>query len=141
MSNSILPADASLSLEQVIIIALQKSDFKEIIVNFMDFSELNYHVLKVHFDMNVHYSFPEDIVNDLMYYFNDFNIKEHGKFIESSAIMHGADKAAYPPDGSWSADLYEFLGHYMWIEPEGEEYGFFSSLKSAQSFGDTNWIA
>jgi hypothetical protein len=71
--------------------------------------------------------------------FENFNIREHGEYIDSSAEMSGADPAAYPSDGSWTADLYEFMEHYKWIEPEGEEYGFFNDLSSAKRFGERNW--
>jgi hypothetical protein len=53
--------------------------------------------------------------------------------------MLGADPAAYPPDGSWHAVLYEIFGWYYWQEPEGEEYGLFKTKKEAVKFGARNW--
>jgi hypothetical protein len=132
--------NSSLSIEDVIISSLKKPQFEEIIIELLDGNELYYYVLQAHFDLNVNYTFPESIINDLMVYFQEFRIEDSGDYIESSATMYSADLAAYPPDGSWNADLYEFLDHYMWSEPEGEKYGFFNDLETARRFGDKNWI-
>ena len=137
--GGILSTDDNLSIYEVIISSLKKPQYKEIIMEFLS-EELFYHVLIAHFDPNVNYLFPDSIIDYLMTYFDNFSIRDHGEYIHSSAEMGGADPAAYPPDGSWTADLYEFLGHYMWIEPEGEEYGFFNDLSAAESFGIFNWV-
>ncbi len=131
--------DGSLSINEVIISSLKNPKFKDIFMEFLDQDELLYHVLIAHYDPNVNYSFPDQIIYDIMTWFENFNIREHGEYIDSSAEMVGADPAAYPPDGSWTADLYEFMGHYMWVEPEGEKYGFFTNLESATRFAKQNW--
>jgi hypothetical protein len=131
----------SLFLDEVIKSSLNKPQFKEMIIELLAGVELYYYVLQAHFDPSVHYIFPQSIIDDLMSYFEEFDIKESGNYINSSATMYGADPSAYPPDGSWSADLYEFLDHYMWIEPEGEKYGFFNDLEAARRFGDSNWVS
>jgi hypothetical protein len=133
------PIDGSLSINEVIISSLKNPKFKDVIVEFLDQDELLYHTLVAHYDPNVNYSFPGRIIDDIMSWFENFNIREHGEHIDSSAEMGGADPAAYPPDGSWTADLYEFMEHYMWVEPEGEKYGFFSNLESAERFGEQNY--
>lgn len=131
--------DSNLSVYEVVISSLKNSKYEDLIIEFLDQNELLYHVLVAHYDPNVNYSFPGRIIDDIMSWFENFNIREHGECIDSSAEMGGADPAAYPPDGSWTADLYEFMGHYMWLEPEGEKYGFFTNLESAQRFGEQNY--
>jgi hypothetical protein len=129
-------------LDDVIIDAiLNKPDKEDFIVDLFfveDYRAL--HILKCHFDSTVNFSFPEIIIDDILtcIYEVDFFIGDHGEHVSSSASMSGADPAAYE-NGEWSADLYEFLGYYLWIEPEGETYGYFKTEKEAQDFGDSNW--
>jgi hypothetical protein len=130
----------NLSIQEVIIASLRKPNHKETILEFLDYDEVNYYVLQAHFDPTVNYLFPATIIDGIMSNFDDFNIIDKGTYVESSAAMFGADPAAYPPDGSWCADLYEFLDHFKWIEPEGQEFGFFTDLNSAKRFGDLNWM-
>lgn len=93
--------------------------------------------MAANYDPNVNYSFPGRIIDDIISYFENFNIRIHGEYLNSSAEMGGADSAAYPPDVSCTANLYEFMGHYIWEEPEGEKYGFFfNDLSSAKIFGE-----
>jgi hypothetical protein len=131
--------DGNLSVDEVVISSLKNAKYKDLIIEFLDQNELLYYVLIAHYDPNVNYSFPDQIIDDIMTWFENFNIREHGEYIDSSAEMGGADPAAYPPDGRWTADLYEFMGHYMWLEPEGEKYGFFTNLESAERFGEQNY--
>ena len=133
------PIDGNLSIYEVIISSLKNPKYKDVIMEFLDHDELFYHTLVAHYDPNVNYSFPGRIIDDIMSYFENFNIRIHGEYLDSSAEMGGADPAAYPPDGSWTATLYEFMGHYMWEEPEGEKYGFFNDLSSAKLFGERNF--
>lgn len=135
-----LSTDDKLSIQEVIIASLRKPSHKEKILEFLDYDEVNYYVLQAHFDPYVNYSFPEDIIDGIMSYFDAFDIRDKGNYIDSSATMCGADPAAYPPDGSWCADLYEFLDYYMWIEPEGQQYRFFTDLNDAKRFGHLNWL-
>jgi hypothetical protein len=131
--------DGNLSVDEVVISSLKNAKYKDLIIEFLDQNELLYYVLIAHYDPNVNYSFPDQIIDDIMTWFENFNIREHGEYIDSSAEMGGADPAAYPPNGRWTADLYEFMGHYMWVEPEGGEYGFFTNLESAERFGEQNY--
>jgi hypothetical protein len=134
-----VPIDGSLSINAVIISSLKNPKHKDVIMEFLDQDELFYHTPVVHFDPNVNYSFPGRIIDDIMSCFENFKIREHGEYLDSSAEMGGADPAAFPPDGSWTATLVELMGHNMWVEPEGEKYGFFNDLSSAKLFGERNW--
>jgi hypothetical protein len=138
-NNETLSNDGDLSLEDVIIRSLNKSEFKEKIIELLDYDELYYYVLQAHFDPSVNYTFPNSIIDDLLTNVGEFDIVEQGNYINGSETMYGADPSAYPPDGSWCAELYEFFDHYMWIEPEGEKHGFFSDLKAARNFGNSNY--
>lgn len=130
----------NLSISEVIVAALNTPGYKKDIIELLDFNELYYHVLRIHYSCELNCQFPQDIIDEIMGYADYFSIVESGVYIDSSLKMYGADPSAYPTDGSWSADLYEYLGHYMWLEPEGVEYGFFEDLKAAKKFGDQNWI-
>ena len=129
-----------LTISEVIVLALYMPQYKRKIIELLDFNELYYHALRIHYSSDLNYQLPQGIIDEILACTETFSIIESGVYVDSSLKMHGADPNAYPPDGSWSADLYEFLGHYMWVEPEGREYGFFDNLIAAKRFGDQNWI-
>lgn len=131
--------DRLYSFHEVIISALNNPKHQRTILELLGGEELYFHVLKCHFDPEVNYLFPKDLVDGIMEIFYEVDYGKYEEYIDSSEIMSGADPAAYPPDGTWSADLLEFLDHYIWVEPEGDRIGYFSDLKDAKEFGDRNW--
>lgn len=124
---------------EVVKSALLKPDFHGKLFDWLDHEELHFHALVAHFSPDVNYLFPQEIIDGLMDHLLDLPIRQYGTYVEDSDFMFTGDPSAYPPDGRWSADLFEFLGHYMWIEPEGEQYGFFKTLEEARAFGDIIW--
>ncbi len=126
---------------EVIIRSLDKPKFKDLIIEMLDSNELYYYVLQVHYNPNINFEFPKNIIDEIISFIDEIALKDHYEYIDSSETMRGADPAAYPPDGTWCATLYEFFDHYIWVEPEGQEYGFFSDLKSAKSFGAINYTS
>jgi len=106
----------------------------------LELRPLEYQALRAHYDPAVNFTLPEDLVSEVIdAAYSVFNIREHGKYVTESDTCYSSDLAAYPPDGEWTATLYEFLGHYMWLEPEGERYGFFDRLEEAEEFGRRNY--
>ena len=107
---------------------------------FLELRELEYQALRAHFDPAVNFTLPENLVNEVTdAAYSNFNIRRQGEEIMESDNCYSTDLAAYPPDGAWTATLYKFLDHYMWLEPEGERYGFFDSLEEAEEFARSNY--
>lgn len=123
----------------VVEMAFLKPEYHDKLLDWLGNEELHFHALVAHFSPDVNYLFPQEIIDDLMDHLLDLPIRQYGTYVEASGLMFTGDPSAYPPDGRWSADLFEFLGHYIWIEPEGEEKGFFKTLEEARAFGATYW--
>jgi hypothetical protein len=108
--------------------------------NFLELRPLEYQALRAHYDPKLNFTLPNELVNEIIdAAYSVFNIREQGEYVFESNTCYFSDLAAYPPDGAWTATLYVFLGHYMWLEPEGEHHGFFDSLQDAEEFGRNNY--
>ena len=119
---------------------LNQPENEDRLLELLSISKLEYLALKAHLDPNSECHFDQESIDSIIKGFiYVFSIQEHGDFEELSPTCYSGDYAAYPPDGTWNAKLYGFLGHYMWIEPEGQTYGFFSSLHEARRFGESNY--
>ena len=56
---------------------------------------------------------------------------ENDAIATNHCVSHeGGDASAYE-NGIWETVLYEIQGWYFWKEPEGQTYGFFSTLDDA----------
>lgn len=128
-------------LEEVLADAIaHKPRYQEDIQEFLAISEGEYRELRKHFNPKDNFTVPEQEINELMAAaYDNFNIRKQGDYIDDSATQYSSDIYAYPPDGAWTATLYKFLGYYMWLEPEGEENGFFRTLKEAEAYGKANY--
>ena len=141
MINDWLPKKEELTIWDILPEIILDPKNKEFIVDRLDNNEAWYHALVVHYRKDLDYELPESVLDDLLswLHLDQEVIKDVGEYIQESARNYGSDIAANPPDGSWTADLYEFFGFYMWIEPEGETVGFFSSKEAAIRLGHHYW--
>ena len=118
--------DGEIHYSDAIILGLQFPEFKKFYLNWI--SEIEYLGVKAHYDPNVNFSIPKDVLDDTMNDIFDSDMSDYHVHLESSAKMGGADPLAYE-GGKWQAGMYKFLGHYIWKEPEGSEYDISLAMK------------
>ena len=93
-------------------------------------------LVELDYDEIGNYDKMDNVDDDLLDFMCD-NVRDyiynHSTHIPDEDIEHeGGDESVFD-DGRWKTELYEIHGWYYYIEPEGETFGLFDSLESAES--------